>query len=194
MSTSCDVPYWAGGFLVELRLIDLTVLGIAPGIPALTPARGQFYAEAAAFCLEDRQHQQGASLNVKGLQELKCQLRWPATSEQSRRSYADTQDSTEFGAYGVAIALVKEVTGLSALHQSRKGTGFDYWIGESLDDLFQNASRLEISGILDGDDSTIKSRVKQKKRQTQRSDATTLLPAYACVVEFSRPEAHFVKR
>ena len=81
---------------------------------------------------------------------------------------------------------------MSALLQTRKGPGFDYWIGETTENL-ENASRLGVSGILNGDDTEIKKRVRGKKRQTERSDETGL-PAYVCVVEFSRPESHFVKR
>ena len=162
-------------------------------MPALTVGRGQFYAEAAAVCLEDRDHAQGVCLNVKGVDDRRYCLQWPPATDQTRRSYDDLQETTGHAACGVALSLAREITGLSALQQSRKGTGFDYWIGEKLEDLFQNASRLEISGILNGDDAAIKSRIRQKKRQTDRS-ASTGLPAFACVVEFSRPEAHFVQR
>jgi hypothetical protein len=53
--------------------------------------------------------------------------------------------------------------------------------------LFQKKARLEISGILKGESSQIKSRVKQKKAQTQVSAGG--YPGYAAVVEFSSPQA-----
>ena len=108
-----------------------------------------------------------------------------------RRAYEDLERATELGAYGVAILLVKDQTGLTAIRQSRKGTGFDYWLGpDGADDqlVFQNAARLEVSGILSGTDSQFLTRVKQKLKQTEASDNSGL-PAYACVVEFSRPQA-----
>jgi hypothetical protein len=108
-------------------------------------------------------------------------------------TYADLQEATSFGACGVAIVVALEVTGLTVLQQARKGGGFDYWLGSRPEDLFQNASRLEVSGILEGDEPRIRSRINSKKKQTERSDGTGL-PAFACVVEFSRPEAHLVKR
>jgi hypothetical protein len=64
-----------------------------------------------------------------------------------------------------------------------------------LDDqgVFQRAARLEVSGILDGDESKIVTRLNQKKLQTERTD-NTRLPAYVAIVEFRLPEARLVKR
>jgi hypothetical protein len=57
---------------------------------------------------------------------------------------------------------------------------------------FQNAVRLEVSGIRKGDDSRIKARIKQKLEQVSPTDGT--LPAYIVVVEFSNPLAFIVKK
>ena len=153
------------------------------------------YAEAAAVCLDEVSHSQNVILQVKGDSESQFSLQWTAVTDQMKRSYNDLQDSTEFGAYGVALSLVRELTGMSAVLQMRKGpnSGFDYWINSASDDMLQGASRLEVSGILRGTPSAIKERLKTKKKQTEKSDSTGL-PAYSCVVEFSKPEAHFVKR
>jgi hypothetical protein len=51
------------------------------------------------------------------------------------------------------------------VERSRRGTGFDYWLGKKGDNNqlpFQNAVRLEVSGIRKGDDGKIKARAKQK--------------------------------
>jgi hypothetical protein len=101
--------------------------------------------------------------------------------------------ATEDGAYAMAICLAMEITNTTVILQARRRTGFDYWLGESEDSLFQNMSRLEVSGILDGDDSEISTRVRLKQEQTQKSDATGL-PAYVCVVEFGQPQSYFTKR
>jgi hypothetical protein len=88
----------------------------------------------------------------------------------------------------VAILVVRKMTGKTVIERSKKGTGFDYWIGNvDEDDLFVNKCRLEVSGILEGTDSEIAGRVKKKLSQVRPSD--NLGTAYIAVVEFSRPKA-----
>lgn len=77
--------------------------------------------------------------------------------------------------------------------RSRKGTGFDYWLGDEADMPFQNKARLEVSGIRNGDQKIIKARVREKLTQTEVSDKTRL-PAYVVVVEFGRPVAEVRQR
>ena len=73
------------------------------------------------------------------------------------------------------------------------GTGFDYWLGDKDSVLFQKKARLEVSGILKGDDTAISRRYTSKVEQTHKSDELQL-PAYISVIEFSRPKALFNKR
>jgi hypothetical protein len=141
--------------------IDLNSL--ADGMPGLTAACGRFLGEAAAVCLEDRSHKPGVLLSLTGLELREHSLKWTPVTGQQRRCYNDLQAATECGACGVAILLVKAVTGLVVVERSKKGPGFDYWLGESDDDeLFTNHARLEVSGILSGSDSDIKSRTRKK--------------------------------
>jgi len=178
------------------NVVVLDLRQLESGIPALTQALGRVHAEAAAVCLENQGHQEPASLQVRKIETPKYDLRWPAITDTMRRAYEDMERATELGAYGVAILLVKDQTGLTAVRQSRKGTGFDYWLGpDGTDDqlVFQDAARLEVSGILSGTDSQFLTRVKQKLKQTQPSDSSGL-PAYACVVEFSRPQAEIATK
>jgi hypothetical protein len=79
------------------------------------------------------------------------------------------------------------------IERSRKGTGFDYWLGEKDSVLFQKIARLEVSGILQGDDTAMMNRYNAKVIQTEQSDDTAL-PAYISIIEFSRPKAIFNKR
>ncbi|BDA74130.1 hypothetical protein CAL7716_082960 [Calothrix sp. PCC 7716] len=93
---------------------------------------------------------------------------------------------------GIAFLVVRELTNLTVIERSAKGTGFDYWLGalEPDEELpFQNRVRLEVSGIRSGDSSRVKARVKQKKEQTKPSDGQ--YPAYVIVVEFSTPISTF---
>ena len=98
-------------------------------------------------------------------------------------------------AYGIAFLIIQELTDYTVIERSRRGTGFDYWLGKKTNnnDLpFQNAVRLEVSGIRKGDDSRIKARIKQKLEQVRPTDGK--LPAYIVVVEFSNPLAFIVKK
>jgi hypothetical protein len=117
------------------------------------------------------------------------QLTWEQLTEQHYRTYADIQEATEQGAYGVAILVVREAAGKTVLERAAKGGGFDFWIGDEEDSElpFQGLARLEVSGILEGDDSKIQARTKQKQSQVARSDGRT--PALIAIVEFSRPLA-----
>ena len=71
------------------------------------------------------------------------------------------QEATEWGACGVAILVVNQVTGKVVIERSKKGTGFDYWLGDNDDGdslPFANSARLEVSGILTGTKAQIASR------------------------------------
>lgn len=177
----------------ELPTLDLSTLGEPPGSPALSVAKGQSLAEAAAVCLEDHKHAQGVVLHVQGDAERQFVLFWPVVTPQVQRTYADLQDATTDGACAVAFLVVRELSGFTVIHQARKGGGFDYWLGSRVEDMFQNATRLEVSGILSGDDASIRRRIREKRIQPERSDDLGF-PAIVCVVEFSRPTIHFVKR
>jgi hypothetical protein len=178
------------------NVVVLDLRQLESGIPALTEALGRVHAEAAAVCLENQGHEEPVRLAVRKIDRPQYDLRWPAITETIRRAYEDLERATELGAYGVAILLVKDQTGLTAIRQSKKGTGFDYWLGPNRADdqlPFQDAARLEVSGILSGTDAQFLTRMKQKLKQTEASDSSGL-PAYACVVEFSRPQAEVAKQ
>jgi hypothetical protein len=112
-------------------------------------------------------------------------------TDQQRRTYNDLPWATEMGAYGIAILIVKAVTGKKAIERSKKGPGFDYWVGETDDDelIFSNKARLEVSGILNGTDSEIAARLKNKRAQVQVSNHLDV-PAYVAIIEFGQPQAH----
>ncbi len=84
---------------------------------------------------------------------------------------------------------------MKSVERSVKGPGIDYWLGDSpgSDGIFQGAARLEVSGILDGDDVKIAARLRVKLRQTGPSDESGLL-AYVAIVEFRKPEVRFVRK
>ena len=105
-------------------------------------------------------------------------------------------DTTEHAAYGVAFLLIRDLTDHTIIRISRKGTGFDYWIGreESEDGLpFQDKARLEVSGIRRGNSADVNARLRQKLSQVKPSDHLGI-PAYIVIVEFGIPSSKVVRK
>lgn len=164
------------------------------GLPGVSKRVGQRLAEASAFCLSCQNHQPGVHLGVHGDSSMSFKLVWEhEISEQILNTWDDYQEATEAGATGIAFLLMLELTDFTVIRRARKGTGFDYWLGnKDAAYPFQEAARLEVSGILAGDDRKIRSRVRKKLKQTQPTDGS--LPAFVVVVEFSQPVSHVVKK
>jgi hypothetical protein len=148
-------------------------------------------AEAATICLEEQGHGREVVLQVTGEFVATYRLRRPDVTEQMRGTY-DAEEATEFGACGIAILVIREQTGWT-VQRAFKGDGFDYWLGTVDEDRpFQNMARLEVSGIRQGNESRITTRLKEKREQLRGRD--NLLLAYVAIVEFSRPEARVEKQ
>ena len=162
---------------------------LSQGLLAITPAFRAAIAQAGAICLTDEAHEPGVILEVEEEFLTRFQLNWQSAIEQARRCWNDEEYTTEQAAYGIAFLLILQLTDLTVIERSRKGTGFDYWLGNQNSTAtlpFQRMARLEVSGIRKGNRGQINARVKQKTEQTRASDAEGL-PAYIIVVEFSRP-------
>ena len=172
-------------------MLDLSDL--ANGLPAISPAFGQYLAEAGAVCLESQGHANGQELSVQGIRSEDYTLRWPEVTDQTERCLNDPEVATEHGAVGIGVLLMKQLIGYAVIQRSRKGTGFDYWLGDESDMPFENKARLEVSGIRNGDQKEVKARVRAKLAQTEVSDETRL-PAYIVVVEFGQPVADVRQR
>jgi hypothetical protein len=173
--------------LNPIQVLDLQSL--SQGLPAITPAFGAAIAEAGAICLSDEAHQSGVTLEVEGEFSTQFRLSWQPVIEQTRRCWNDEEYTTEQAAYGIAFLLILQLINLTVIERSRKGTGFDYWLGNQEPSTtlpFERMARLEVSGIRKGNRGQINARVKQKTEQTRTSDAQGL-PAYIIVVEFSKP-------
>jgi hypothetical protein len=173
---------------MDLHLLDA-------GTPGISPAFGQYLRQAAAVCLEERSHQPGVEMPVEGALVRRYIVSWSGVTAQERRCLGDPEVATEHGAYGIATLVIVSLTKLTVIERSRKGTGFDFWLGPktSKGGLFQKRTRLEVSGIREGDNGELQSRVRQKLEQTKQSDSLRL-PAFVVVVEFSGPVSHVAKR
>jgi hypothetical protein len=161
----------------------------------ITLAYGSFLAEAASYCLKFKQHVSPVLLHVSGDLPTSGNLQWNDGGENLDTTYADLQEATEYGAYGVALVVAVKLTGITCVERSAKGTGIDYWLCRGVDGrgLLQRAARLEVSGILEGDESAISARLNRKLVQTEQSDKTSL-PAYVAIIEFGLPNMRLVER
>lgn len=153
--------------------------GVSSGI-------GLGYEEAARVCL-DRHHASPATLKIRdNVAESEANAEWAATDAALKNAWANEIDTTEAGAYGLALAAVELTRGLVAIRRAETRTGADYYIdvpGAQSDDL-ETAIRLEVSGTSEGSASVIESRLKQKLEQTNKGESN--LPAIATVVGFSQ--------
>jgi hypothetical protein len=168
-----------------------------PERPGWSATFGSTCAEAAAVCFDQQGHPDPVTLQVGTPTQL-CEfaITWEAIDDTIRRFNADQEVATEYGAYAIAALTVPKLTGLSIIERSVKGKnfGFDFWLGsvKDSDSLFQRKARLEVSGIRQGSDSTVRSRVNIKLRQIEPSDA--IAPGYVCVVEFGVPQLRLVEK
>jgi len=176
--------------------MTLDLRDLASKMPGVTDEIRSAFAQAAAVCFEIQKHASGVSLFVTGQGAGSYPTLWPSVTPEMRASWADLQEATECGATSVAIALVDKVLKKTIVQRARKGTGCDYWLGGSSvsdsDDMFEDKIRLEVSGILESDNQSVKYRTNQKLRQTNVPNLD--FPAIVIVVEFSKPQAQISQR
>jgi hypothetical protein len=157
-------------------------------------------AYAAAVCLEERGHQTGIPIHVTvdGSTVQRLPLYWPAASPEAQRSWADPDEATEQGACAIAALLVDTLTDLTILERSRTHSGFDYWLGprNHPTPLFQDKTRLEVSGIRHAEEDRVRARERQKFAQITRNESsqTRRLPCIVVIVEFGMPQSRFTAR
>lgn len=160
------------------------------GFPGLSPARATSMHEAAAVCLVSNAHSPGTKFSILGFLTKTETLDWALPNSQVRSAWADLQEATEHGAYGIAALLVEELTSLTIVERARKKTGFDYWLGPkgANTPLFQYKRRLEVSGILMGNQSLVTQRLRTKIAQV--NGVPSPLQALVVIVEFGAPLGH----
>lgn len=167
-----------------------------PERPGWSLTFGATCADAAAVCLDEQGHPTPISIRSDGIQSCEIELQWDEIDDTIRRFNADQEVATEYGAYGIAALIMPHLTNLTIIERSVKGKGFgfDFWLGsiEETDTLFQRKARLEVSGIRQGSETLMRSRVKMKLKQISPSD--TVAPGYVAVVEFDTPTVRIVEK
>lgn len=173
-------------------MITLEDIMIA-NLPGISPGTAAYLCENAVACLFRQQHSSGVLMSCKGVDNNPEAINWTTQfTGQMDRSLNDQEVATEHGAACISILYALQHTEFTVIQRSRKKTGVDYWLGRKDAILFQNAARMEVSGIFN-DPSKVSARVKQKLGQSDQSDITGL-PAFISVVEFSTPSIDFVKK
>ncbi len=177
----------------KISSLEISLNDLDKGCSGITATWGKFLSEASACCLESKSHISGVEMIIEGIMSQKRKIFWNnEITEQTLNAWHDTQELTEYGASGVAIALILKLTEYSVIQRAVKGEGVDYWLGKKTESFIQKAARLEISGIFEGNDSKIKTRIKQKLEQTCPTDGE--FPAFIVVVEFTKPISHLLKK
>lgn len=166
-------------------MLDLNELATGR-IPAITPALGSSFAEAAGVCLESQGHRNGVTIQVNGPGEGRYTLEWPSVTEQAKRAWNDDRTATEWGAAGIAALLADQFLPYTPIEVSRQGTGFDFWLGPEPGLPFQVKGFMEVSGIRRGNVTMVRRRVREKLVQITRSLELNLT-GYVAVVEFGTP-------
>jgi len=178
--------------MIKPQVDEIALSSLSKGLPAITPSFGSSLAEAGAVCFNDQGHVSGTNIHIEGSFNERFNVTWQSVTDQMKRCWNDYEVTTENGAYAIALLLIGKLTNFSVIERSRKGTGFDYWLGTNGDELFQNKAKLEVSGIRKGSTKDILSRKAIKLKQIDKSNEQ--LPAYVVIVEFGAPISHMVTK
>lgn len=162
------------------------------GRPGLTASHAKSLVEAAAVCFEVTGKTSPVSVQLAGEFAGLAPVQFSLVSEQMRRTYADLVAAVELGACAVSAVTCEMQLGLQIVEQSRRGGGFDYWLGSPEGGLFQGRARLEVSGILKGETAQVQGRLRDKLRRLANEESSWT--TWVVVVEFSQPLIHVVRR
>ena len=165
------------------------------GIPVIPKQAAGFYKQNCMVCLDNQKHKSGVELKVRHYDDsdVVFPILWDdEVTNELRRAYADLVKATENAACAIALLIMRRITNFTAIEQASRGTTIDYYLGykKEIDDLiFNHAARLEVSGILQEDESnTVDSRIKDKQRRLKPGLLTFII-----VVEFSYPMSKVAK-
>lgn len=155
----------------------------APRHPGVSAAVCNAFSEAAEVCLARHHEPPFTSLRIAyaGAESVR-RLKWSAPDDTARRSWRNRDDATRDGAYVVSLAVVEREIGMVALSRADTRTGADYYVGRPGSPDLEEAYRLEVSGVDEGDGAEVRRRLRNKEDQVAKGDS--FLPAYASVVGF----------
>lgn len=173
-----------------MRTLNLNRL--KENIPTITPTIGAFLAEAAAVALTLNGHKSETILKFRGEEEIDFKIEWTEkTGKDVMKGWADQRETAEYGAIGITVLVLPEVSDYNYFEKANQGNGFDFWVDEQKivegKMIRQNKNtRLEVSGILkESKTNSVKKRMVIKKKQVKKGNFTN--PALISIVGFGEP-------
>lgn len=181
---------------------SLAIAALHERHPGVSVEVSAFYAAAAAICLH-RHHRSPKDVAVAedGGAVATYETAWDDPSTDQARAYANDEDTTENGAYCVALAAADAHLSLLALRRSQSRSGADYYLipdGSAIADDYEldleraDLVRLEVSGIDEDTESTLRARLRRKLDQAVRAPSD--VPAVAAVVGFRTARVAFARQ
>ena len=146
---------------------DLEIKEIEKGLPGITPTAAGQLSEACMVCLHRSNHPENVTMTLTGDFNKDYNIIWEDSfNEQIDRTYQDQEYTTEHGAICISALLAIKETDYTIIERSRKGTGFDYWLGYKDAIPFMKSARLEVSGIFKGGQKPLETRFKNLNSAT----------------------------
>jgi hypothetical protein len=160
--------------------------------PALPPETAGHFRLVAGVCMT-RHHQPPIAWLVQSDTHGNdyYELDWPVPTPAAQRQCAELNDAVTVAAYCIALAAADQHLGLKGLRRVEHRLGADYYLVPSdapvsddvdLDLERDDLVRLEVSGIDDDTDRTLRARVRAKVAQVSRRKHPT--PGMAGVAAF----------
>jgi len=189
---------------------ELNLETLRTSIPYVTKVWISLMAESAMVCFLSQSHESGTILKLhvekssnylnkkKNTKIVEYQVNWDTEfSDTDLLSFNDKDKTTDFGAMGIALLCVSELTDYDEIIFSEGNNGYDFHLINSTttdEENFVGDARMEVSGIRrEKPSNSLRSRVKSKIKQTKISDFE-LSPVYISVTEFHKPEGVFLQR
>ena len=171
------------------RMRQLNIESLFRKTPRLSQGCTLLRGEAAAVCLDSQGHPQKCHLEVEGDFTEKFRVSRCPVTDAMKAGHNDDVKAVEHGAEGVAFLLMLRLTPYRVVQQSKRGRADDWWLAPR-GKLFQDAARLECSGILAGDHTETARRTKEKVDRLRKARPTR--PTYVCVTNFKHARARVV--
>ena len=128
-------------------ILNLNTIG--NDIVGISQALGAYMAECATVCFHSQGHKSDVKLSISdGKTTQNGLVEWVIEVNNSiMSSHFDEKRTTDFGAMGVSILLVCNLTDYTHIVTSRTNNGCDFELIKVDEDLNFIISRLEVSGI-----------------------------------------------